>query len=158
MKSMCKYWGLHISTNINCLGAVLGSFWAVWRGLFWCPKAKLISWRFLRYWQFNKQYHSSYQLICLISRPLLIALRCDWYRSKDLLKGFKLALRPWESSKNWWRYGWIKFVTSLLLLFSASQPFLLPLLCTLTLLPSSFLLPPLRGNFIMVRLSWSCYN
>jgi len=106
MKFMCKHWGLHISTNINCLGAVLGSFWAVWRGLLWCLKAKLRLWRFLRYWRFNK-----YQLICLISRPLLIASRRDWYRSKGLLKGFKLALRPWESLKNWWRYGWMKFVT-----------------------------------------------
>ena len=111
MKSMCKHWGLHISTNINCLGAVLGSFWAVWRGLLWCLKPKLRSWRFLRYWQFNKRYHGGYQLICLISRPILIASKCDWYRSKGLLKGFKLALRPWESSKNWWRYGRMKFVT-----------------------------------------------
>ena len=111
MKSMCKHWGLHISTNINRLGAVLGSFWAVWRGLLWCLKAKLRSWWFSRYWRFNKRYHSGYQLICLISRPILIASRCDWYRSKGLLKGFKLALRPWESSKNWWRYGRMKFVT-----------------------------------------------
>jgi len=111
MKSMCKHWGLHISTNINCLSAVLNSFWAVWRGLLWCLKAKLRSWRFPRYWWFNKQYHSGYQLICLISQPLLIDLRRDWYRSKGLLKGFKLALRPWESSKNWWRYGRMKFVT-----------------------------------------------
>jgi len=155
---MCKHWGLHISTNINRPGAFLGSFWAVWRGLLWCLKPKLRSWRFPRYWQFNKRYYSGYQLICLISRPILIASRCDWYRSKGLLKGFKLALRPWESSKNWWRYGWMKFVTSSLLLFSASQPFLLPLLRTLTLLPSSFLLPLLRGNFVMVQLSWSCYN
>jgi len=50
-------------------------------------------------------------LICLISRPILIASRRDWYLSKGLLKGFKLALRPWESSKNWWRYGQMKFVT-----------------------------------------------
>jgi len=50
-------------------------------------------------------------LICLISRPLLIASKCDWYQSKGLLKGFKLAIRPWESSKNWWRYGRMKFVT-----------------------------------------------
>jgi len=110
MKFMCKHWGLHISTNINCLGTVLGSFWAVWRGLLWCLKAKLRSWQFPRYWQFNKRYHGGYQLICLISRPLLIASRRDWYRSKGLLKGFKLALRPWESSKNWWRYGRMKFV------------------------------------------------
>ena len=68
MKSMCKHWGLHISTNINLLGAVLGSFWAVWRGLLWCLKAKLRSWQFPRYWRFNKWYHGSYQLICLISR------------------------------------------------------------------------------------------
>jgi len=112
MKSMCKHWGLHISTNINRPGAVLGSFWAVWRGLLWCLKAKLISWRFPRYWRFNKRYHGGYQLICLISRPLLIASGRDWYRSKGLPKGFKLALRPWESSKNWWRYGQMKFVTS----------------------------------------------
>jgi len=111
MKSMCKHWGLHISTNINHPGTVLGSFWAVWRGLFWCLKAKLRSWRFPRYWQFNKRYHGGYQLICLISWPLLIASGRDWYRSKGLLKGFKLALRPWESSKNWWRYGQMKFVT-----------------------------------------------
>jgi len=111
MKSMCKHWGLHISTNINCLGAVLGSFWAVWKGLFWCLKAKLRLWLFPRYWRFNERYHGGYQLICLISRPLLIASRRDWYRSKGLLKGFKLALRPWESSKNWWRYDRMKFVT-----------------------------------------------
>jgi len=50
-------------------------------------------------------------LICLISQPILIASRRDWYRSKGLLKGFKLTLRPWESSKNWWRYVQMKFVT-----------------------------------------------
>jgi len=111
MKSMCKHWGLHISTNTNCLGIFLGSFWVVWRGLFWCPKPKLRLWWFLRYWRFNKRYHGGYQLICLISQPLLIASRHDWYRSKGLLKGFKLALRPWELLKNWWRYGWMKFVT-----------------------------------------------
>ena len=53
-------------------------------------------------------------MICLISRPLLITSRRDWYQLKGLLKGFKLALRPWESSKNWWRYGQMKFVTQLL--------------------------------------------
>jgi len=111
MKSMCKHWGLHISTNINCLGAVLGSFWAVWGGLLWCIKEKLISWRFPRYWRFNKRYHGGYQLICLISRPILIASRRDWYRLKGLYKGFKLVLRPWELLKNWWRYGQMKFVT-----------------------------------------------
>jgi len=111
MKSMCKHWDLHISTNINCLGAILDSFWAVWRGLLWCLKAKLRSWWFPRYWQFNKQYHGDYQLICLISQPLLIALKHDWYQSKGLLKGFKLALRLWESLKNWWRYDQMKFVT-----------------------------------------------
>jgi len=89
MKSMCKHWGLHISTYINCLGAVLGLFWAIWRGLFWCLKAKLRSWQSPRYWRFNKQYHGGYQLICLISRPLLIASRRDWYQLKGLLKGFK---------------------------------------------------------------------
>ena len=50
-------------------------------------------------------------MICLIYQPLLTALRRDWYRSKGLLKGFKLALRPWESSKNWWRYDQMKFMT-----------------------------------------------
>jgi len=34
---------------------------------------------------------------------------------KGLLKGFKLALRPWESSKNWWRYDQMKFVTLMLI-------------------------------------------
>jgi len=111
MKSMCKHWGLHISTNINCLSAVLGSFWAVWRGLFWCLKTKHRSWQFPRYWWFNKRYHSGYQLICLISWPLLIALRCDWYWSKGLFKSFRVPLRLWESSKNWWRYSQMKFVT-----------------------------------------------
>jgi len=109
---MCKHWGLHISTNINCLGAVLGSFWVVWRGLLWCLKAKLRSWWFPRYWWFNKQYHGGYQLICLISRPLLIASKRDWYWSKGLFKGFKPVLRPWESLKNWWRYGRMKFMTT----------------------------------------------
>ena len=51
-------------------------------------------------------------MICLISWPLLIASRRDWYQSKGLLKGFKLALRPWEFSKNWWRYDQMKFVTT----------------------------------------------
>ena len=50
-------------------------------------------------------------MICLISQLLLIASRRDWYRLKGLLKGFKLALRPSESSKNWWRYDRMKFVT-----------------------------------------------
>jgi len=111
MKSMCKHWGLHISTNINCLEVVLGSFWAVWRGLLLSLEPKLRSWLFPRYWQFNKRYHGGYQLICLISRPLLIALRRDWYQSKGFFKGFKLALRLWKSSKNWWRYDRMKFVT-----------------------------------------------
>jgi len=48
----------------------------------------------------------------------LIASRRDWYRSKGLLKGFKLALRPWESSKIWWRYDRMKFVTYPLLLIT----------------------------------------
>ena len=86
----------------------LGSFWAVWRGLLWCLKAKL------RYWWFNKQYHDGYQLICLISQPSLITSRRDWYWSKGLFKGFWVLLRQWESSKNWWRYGQMKFVTPLL--------------------------------------------
>jgi len=111
MKSMCKHWGLHISTNINCLEVVLGSFWAVWRGLLLSLEPKLRFWQFPRYWWFNKRYHGGYQFICLISWPLLIASKRDWYRSKGLLKGFKLALRPWKSSKNWWRYDQMKFVT-----------------------------------------------
>ena len=110
---MCKHWGLHISTNINYIGAVLGSFWVVWKGLFWCLKAKLRSWWFLRYWWFNKWYHSGYLLICLISRLSLIASRHDWHWLKGLFKGFQKPLRLYESSKNWWRYSWIKFVTLL---------------------------------------------
>jgi len=110
---MCKHWGLHISMNIDCLGAVLGSFWVVWKGLLWCLKAKLILWQFLRYWQFNKQYHGGYLLICLISWPLLIASRYDWYLLKGLFKGFWDPSRLCESLKNWWRYGWMKFVTSI---------------------------------------------
>jgi len=115
MKSMCKHWGLHISTNINHLSTVLGSFWAVWRGLLWCLKEKHRSWQFPRYWWFNKWYYSGYQLICLISRPLLIASRCDWYWLKGLFKGFQVLLRLLESLKIWWRYGWMKFVMLLLL-------------------------------------------
>jgi len=107
---MCKHWGLHISTNIDCLEVILGSLWEVWKGLLLSLEPKLRSWRFPRYWWFNKQYYGGYQLIYLISRPLLIALRYDWYRSKGLFKGFQVPLRPWESSKNWWRYGWMKFV------------------------------------------------
>jgi len=81
---------------------------------------KLRSWWFPRYWQFNKWYHGGYQLICLISQSLLIASKRDWYRSKGFFKGFKLVLRPWESSKNWWRYGQMKFVT-LAYLYSTPQ-------------------------------------
>jgi len=108
---MCKHWGLHISTDTDCLEVVLDSFWAVWRGLLMSLELKLRSWQFLRYWWFNKRYHSGYQLICLISRPILIASRCDWYISKGLFKSFPQPLRPWKLSKNWWRYGWMKFVT-----------------------------------------------
>ena len=88
MKSMCKHWGLHISTDTNRLEVVLSSFWAVWRGLLMSLEQKLISWWFSRYWRFNKWYHGGYQLICLISRPLVIALRCDWYQSKVFLRAF----------------------------------------------------------------------
>jgi len=125
MKSMCKHWGLHISTNINRLEVVLGSFWEVWRGLLLSLEPKLRSWQFLRYWWFNKWYHSGYQLICLISWPLLIALRPDWYRYKGLLKGFKLVLRLWELSKNWWRYDQMKFVTAT----SSYGPYIIPIIC-----------------------------
>ena len=99
MKSMCKHWGLHISTNINCLSAVLGSFWAVWRGLLWCLKAKFRSWRFPRYWQFNKQYYSSYQLICLISRPLLIASRCWIVSIERSFQGLSVAIKTVRINK-----------------------------------------------------------
>jgi len=111
MKSMCKHWGLHISTDTDRLEVILGSFWAVWRGLLMSLEPKLRSWRFPRYWWFNKQYHGGYQLICLISQPILIALRHDWYRLKGFFKSFLQPLRPWELLKNWWRYGWMKFVT-----------------------------------------------
>ena len=43
--------------------------------------------------QFNKQYYSGYQLICLISWPILIASRHDWHQSKGLFKGFLQPLR-----------------------------------------------------------------
>jgi len=109
---MCKHWGLHISTDIDCLEVVLGSFWAVWRGILMSLEPKLRSWQFPRYWWFNKWYHDGYQLICLISQPLLIASRRDWYWSKGLFKGFWVPLKLWESLKNWWIYGWMKFVTS----------------------------------------------
>ena len=108
---MCKHWGLHISTDTDCLEVVLDSFWAVWRGLLMSLEPKLRSWQFLRYWWFNKQYHGGYQLICLISWPILIASRRDWYLSKGLFKSFPQPLRLWKLSKNWWRYGWMKFVT-----------------------------------------------
>jgi len=114
MKSMYKHWGLYISTDTYCLEVVLGSFWAIWMGLLLSLELKLRSWWFLRYWQFNKQYHGGYQLICLISWPILITSRHDWYQSKGLFKGFREPLRPWELSKNWWRYGQIKFVTQLI--------------------------------------------
>ena len=134
MKSMCKHWGLHISTDIDHLEVILSSFWAVWRGLLLSLEPKLRSWQFLRYWWFNKWYHGGYQLICLISRPLVIASRRDWYRSKGLLKGFKLALRPCESLKNWWRHGQMKFVTPATFSHQASHP-------TSTLWPLSFVFP-----------------
>jgi len=107
---MYKHWDFHISMNINCLGTILDLFWAVWKEIFWCLKAKHWLWQFLRYWQFNKQYYSSYLLICLISQPLFISLRHDWYQLKGLFKGFQVSLRLWESSKNWWRYDQMKFM------------------------------------------------
>jgi len=92
MKSMCKHWGLHISTDTDRLEVFLGSFWAVWRGLLMSLEPKLRSWRFLRYWRFNKRYHGGYQLICLISWPILISSRRDWYRSKRSLQGLSVAI------------------------------------------------------------------
>ena len=89
---MCKHWSLHISTDTDHLGAVLGSFWAVWRGLLWCLKAKLRSWRFPRYWWFNKRYYSGYQLICLISWPLLIASRCWIVSIERSIQGLSVAI------------------------------------------------------------------
>ena len=53
---------------------------------------KLRSWQFLRYWRFNKRYYGGYQLICLISQPILIASRCDWYRSKRSFQGLSIAI------------------------------------------------------------------
>jgi len=42
---------------------------------------------------------------------------------KGFYKGFKLALRPWELSKNWWRYDQMKFVTdSVYYLYMKSNP------------------------------------
>jgi len=87
---------------------------------------KLRSWQFPRYWWFNKWYYGSYQLICLISWPILIALRRDWYQLKDLFKGFWVLLRPWESLKNWWRYGQMKFVTAIQNPLPLKDKFLLP--------------------------------
>ena len=84
--------GLHISTNINRLGAVLGSFWAVWRGLLLSLEPKHQSWQFLRYWWFNKWYHGGYLLICLISWPILIASRCDWHGSKRSFQELAVAI------------------------------------------------------------------
>ena len=92
MKSMCKHWGLHISTDTDRLEVFLGSFWAVWRGLLMSLEPKLRLWRFPRYWQFNKRYHGGYQLICLISWPILISSRRDWYRSKRSLQGLSVAI------------------------------------------------------------------
>ena len=97
--------------NINYLSIVLGSFWVVWRGLLWFLKAKHWSWQFLRYQWFNKQYYGSYLWIYLISWPILISLKHNWYLLKGLFKGFWVPLIPLESSKNWLRYGQIKFVT-----------------------------------------------
>jgi len=57
---MYKHWGLHISTDTNCLEAILGSFWAVLKGLLLSLELKLPSWQFPRYWWFNKRYHGSY--------------------------------------------------------------------------------------------------
>ena len=111
---MYKHWGLHISSDINCLSIVLGSFWAVWRGLLLSLEAKHWSWQFLRYQQFNMWYHGGYLLICSIAQPILIVSRHDWYQSKGLFKGFWVSLRLWELSNNWWRYGQMKFVTVLL--------------------------------------------
>jgi len=97
--------------NINYLSIVLGSFWVVWRLLLWFLKTKHWSWQFLRYQWFNKQYYSSYLLIYLISWPILISLKHNWYWLKGLFKGFWVPLILLESSKNWLRYGQIKFVT-----------------------------------------------
>jgi len=54
----------------------------------------------------------------------LIASRRDWYRSTDLLKGFKPVLKQCESSKNWWRYDQMKFVTEELKQIFTTKPVL----------------------------------
>ena len=89
---MYKHWGLHISTNINCLEVILDLFWVVWRGLLLSLEPKHQSWQFLRYWWFNKWYHGGYLLICLISWPILIASRCDWHWSKRSFQGLAVAI------------------------------------------------------------------
>jgi len=68
-------------------------------------------WWFPRYWQSNMWYYGGYLSICSIAQPILIASRHDWYWLKGLFKGFPEPLRLWESSRNWWRYSWMKFVT-----------------------------------------------
>ena len=66
-------------------------------------------------------------MICLIFWPLLITLRRDLHQLKGLLKGFKLDLRPWESSKNWWRYDQMKFIILSSSLLSDSDPVSTPI-------------------------------
>jgi len=50
------------------------------------------SWWFPRYWQFNKQYHGGYLLICLIFWPIFITLRCDWHLIKRSFQGLSVAI------------------------------------------------------------------
>ena len=126
-------------------------------------------WQFPRYWWFNKWYHGGYQLICLISRPILIASRHDWYRSKGLFKGFPQPLRLWESLKNWWRYGWIKFVTyslhlkhsttitSCLLIILSSTPHYITLLFNTSNLFWGMIVP-FSPSFLFLQLQARCPN
>jgi len=117
--SVFKYYFSNTWTGLGCSGVSLCSLGvkielSPYRS-FWCLKAKHQLWQFLRYQWFNKQYYSGYLLIYLISWPLLIALKHDWYWLKGLFKGFCVPLRLWELLKNWWRYGQIKLVIQWLL-------------------------------------------
>ena len=46
------------------------------------------SWLNSGYQTLDADKYGSYQLICLISQPILIALRHDWHQSKGLFEGF----------------------------------------------------------------------
>ena len=103
-------------------------------------------------------------MICLISQPLLIASRRDWHRSKGLFKGFKLVLRPWESSKNWQRYDQMKFVTEFSLSIAEQRAVGLILAWSLAflhisifLLPNCFPFHHLQFLSSLLQYSWSYF-